>query len=289
MYKYLTVLLCFFVFIINGIKTEAQEKSFPDLVLSLLETSDKTENIYYPKKVNPELTAELAKKDVVKYLKTTFSDEHESAYFNDTIPVRYNNIKNKTIVCTDDYFEFETAKLGIIRINFRDILFEQIVHSTTPVFDFDHSCYMQIGKHRFGTCASPELDDAIFFLRDRFEQKMIEEQMKEFEKIAEEERKSPKQHEMTEQQRKLFIQGNAMVEAKQAPMAMKLYSKAVAIDPLSYPEGYYNMALVAGAIEKYRYAIFCMKKYVMLARDAEDLQSAKDKIYEWEALRDFNR
>lgn len=186
-----------------------------------------------------------------------------------------NWIKSRTVTVTDDYFEFETGREGVIRINFKDILLDEIVQS---------SCNLKIGVHNFGSCASPELPDALYFLRDRFEQKFINEQIKEFELIAVDFKKSPANHELTEEQRKYFIQGNVMLEAKQPVKMLLLYDKAFTIDPIAYPEGYYNMALIAGAIEKYRYAIFCMKKYLMVVPDTANIQASKDKIYEWEAL-----
>jgi hypothetical protein len=54
------------------------------------------------------------------------------------------------------------------------------------------------------------------------------------------------------------------------------------INPVAYPAGYYNLALVASLAQNYPYAIFCMKKYMMLMPNAEDVRDAQDKIYEWE-------
>jgi tetratricopeptide (TPR) repeat protein len=75
-----------------------------------------------------------------------------------------------------------------------------------------------------------------------------------------------------------------MLEAKNPRKAIDLYLKAYKINQLAYPEGYYNLALVAGMMKNYPYAILCMKKYLLLLPDAEDAQEAQDKIYSWEIL-----
>ena len=66
--------------------------------------------------------------------------------------------------------------------------------------------------------------------------------------------------------------------------ALIYYDKAFSLNPVSYPEGYYNYAIIAALAEKYELAILNMKKYLLLMPNAPDAVSAQDKIYEWEAL-----
>lgn len=60
--------------------------------------------------------------------------------------------------------------------------------------------------------------------------------------------------------------------------------KAVAVDPVSYPPAYFNLALLSAQIQQYQKAISYMKQYLTLVPDAKDARSAQDKIYEWELL-----
>jgi len=87
---------------------------------------------------------------------------------------------------------------------------------------------------------------------------------------------------VTEEQRKYIVQANALNEEKRYSEALELYKKAIEIHPTSYPSAYYNMALIAAQIQDYRYAIYNMKKYLMLTPSAEDARAAQDKIYIWE-------
>lgn len=87
---------------------------------------------------------------------------------------------------------------------------------------------------------------------------------------------------ITEEQRKFIVQANAANEEKKYTAALELYKKAMEINEFSYPQGYYNMAIIAAQINNYTYAIFYMKKYILLEPDAEDARKAQDKIYEWE-------
>lgn len=87
---------------------------------------------------------------------------------------------------------------------------------------------------------------------------------------------------ITEEQRKLIVQANYFNDKKDYPNALELFDQAMQLNPYSYPEAYYNMALIAAEMNSYFYAILNMKKYLLLMPDAEDARKAQDKIYEWE-------
>lgn len=89
---------------------------------------------------------------------------------------------------------------------------------------------------------------------------------------------------VSETQRKLFVQANALSQQKDYPAALEFYNKALEIDPLSYPNAYFNMALLEAQLNRFHSAITSMKKYLILEPDAGDARSAQDKIYEWELL-----
>jgi len=87
---------------------------------------------------------------------------------------------------------------------------------------------------------------------------------------------------ISEEQRKLIVQANVANDDKKYDSALDLYRKAIKIDEFSYTQAYYNMALIAEAENDFQYAIFSMKKYLLLVPDASDACVAQDKIYAWE-------
>jgi tetratricopeptide (TPR) repeat protein len=89
---------------------------------------------------------------------------------------------------------------------------------------------------------------------------------------------------IAEEQRKYFLQANALNENKDYQSAIQYYDKAFAVNPVSYPAGYYNLALISSLAGNYNYAILNMKKYLLLLPNAPDAREAQDKIYGWEAL-----
>lgn len=87
---------------------------------------------------------------------------------------------------------------------------------------------------------------------------------------------------VTEEQRKCIVQANSMNEKKDYTNAIQLYRKVIEINPTSYPAAYFNLALISALTRDYRYAIYNMRKYLLLVPDAPDARAAQDKIYEWE-------
>lgn len=87
---------------------------------------------------------------------------------------------------------------------------------------------------------------------------------------------------ITEEQRKLIVQANYFNDKKDYPNALEFYDQAMQLNSYSYPEAYYNMALIAAEMKTYSYAILNMRKYLLLMPEAEDARKAQDKIYEWE-------
>lgn len=101
-------------------------------------------------------------------------------------------------------------------------------------------------------------------------------------KFKEEFLKSGTSKNITEEQRKYIVQANTANEAKDYGNAMILYRKAIDVNKFSYPDAYFNMALIAAQAGAYYQAIYAMKIYLILKPDAEDARKAQDKIYEWE-------
>jgi tetratricopeptide (TPR) repeat protein len=87
---------------------------------------------------------------------------------------------------------------------------------------------------------------------------------------------------VTEEQRKLVVQANALNEQRDYLGAIALYLKALDLDLVSYPGAYFNLALLSAQVKRYNAAITYMKQYLLLVPEAPDARSAQDKIYEWE-------
>jgi tetratricopeptide (TPR) repeat protein len=240
-------------------------------------------NVYIPSTIKPELTVESAKKIIYTELDKwiyPIPNLKEPAYYDDSLKKEGYRIKDP-IVVKDDYFEFNTTTAGNIRIDFADILFDEIV-LTTPFKD-DVTCRLKINRHNFRSCHN-EFADALFYMRYHFSKQYFKEQAEAFKQIALAYQKMTEKPEISEEQRKYFIQGNAMAEAMQVTKGIEFYNKAIAINPVAYPAGYYNLACMATLIDNYPLAVCSMKKYLMLMPDADDAREAQDKIYEWEAF-----
>ncbi len=109
-----------------------------------------------------------------------------------------------------------------------------------------------------------------------------EKQLALFESKAAEYRALAVKPQVSEEQRKLIVQANALNQQKDYTGAIRLYLKALDLAPVSYPGAYFNLALLSAQVKRYNAAITYMKQYLLLVPDAPDARSARDKIYEWE-------
>jgi tetratricopeptide (TPR) repeat protein len=89
---------------------------------------------------------------------------------------------------------------------------------------------------------------------------------------------------VSEEQRKFIVQANLFSQQKNYVKAIELYTKVIDIDPVAYPAGYSNLALLCAQVNNFSAAISYMKKYLLLEPEASDARGAQDKIYEWEAM-----
>jgi tetratricopeptide (TPR) repeat protein len=89
---------------------------------------------------------------------------------------------------------------------------------------------------------------------------------------------------VSEEQRKYIVQANVLNDRKEYAKAIDLYLKVVAVDPVSYPEAYFNLALLSAQMQRFKPAIAYMKQYLLLVPEAKDARSGQDKIYEWELM-----
>lgn len=86
---------------------------------------------------------------------------------------------------------------------------------------------------------------------------------------------------MPEEARKHRILAEEAYQEKNLLKAESEYLKALEIFPC-WPEGQFNLALIASEQKSYRTAILHMKEYLALAPDASDARAAKDKMIIWQ-------
>jgi len=139
------------------------------------------------------------------------------------------------------------------------------------------------------TGSLPELKkaaDNLYFIQKSLENltEKLNKELALFELIAAKYRALSVKPQITEEQRRLIVQANAYTQKQDYAGAIDRYNKTLEFNPTSYPEAYFNLALLHEQQRLYTFAITYMKKYLMLIPDASDARSAQDKIYEWETM-----
>ena len=199
------------------------------------------------------------------------------------------NVKNGEV--TDDFIRFtsgnENRYKDTVTIYYKDIVNYQISYYVKIADNGFYMPYVDVKDHLL-TCGGKETADLLFYMQQLYARKHYEQDLVNFKLLASGYQKLPQKPAISAEQRKLIVQGNLMNDKLNYGDAIIYYDKAMAIDPVSYPAGYYNFALIAAMAERYELAILNMKKYLLLLPDAEDAEAAQDKIYEWEALSNRN-
>jgi len=131
--------------------------------------------------------------------------------------------------------------------------------------------------------AAEKFADNLFFIQQTLK-KQHDERRVLFESKAAQYRALAIKPPVSEEQRRLIVQANALNQRKDYNGAIDLYLKAVDLDPVSYPGAYFNLALLSAQLQRFNMAIAYMKQYLLLLPEAPDARSAQDKIYEWEFL-----
>jgi len=107
-----------------------------------------------------------------------------------------------------------------------------------------------------------------------------------FKPVAASYRSMDEKPELSENQRKMIIQANLYREKEQFIEAIKSLNAVQDENPISYPQGYANLAFLFERMNSYHDAILNMKKYLLLEPFADDVRQSQDKIYEWELILD---
>jgi tetratricopeptide (TPR) repeat protein len=205
------------------------------------------------------------------------------------------------ILVLDDKIEFKLKNRNII-IYFIDIIDDEITAKGTNTISAENaytSCYVELLLNNFvfsfegplwlrkQACSRFEemkkYADDFYFIQYHLKQNLYKSQLALFDSIAAQYRELKVKPPVSEEQRRYIVQANYLNENKKYDQALETYLKATEINQTTYPTAYFNMALISALNNNFQYAIFNMKKYLILSPDAEDARSAQDKIYEWEA------
>ncbi len=250
--------------------------------------AENIDNPYIPTKINKEYTLETTKEKLILAFK-----KYVNYYWTSKVPA-YRNLntnytfkKTANAKITDDYISFtaEDPKNAIdtVHIYYKDVVNRQIIYYVKIADNGFYMPYVQIAEHLI-TCGGKDMADYIFYMQHRYALKFYQEDLERFKIIAADYQKLAVKPEINEEQRKLLVQGNSMNDKMFYDHAINYYDQAIAINPVSSPNSYYNYALIAAVAEKYELAILNLKKYLLLLPEAEDARAVQDKIYEWEAL-----
>ncbi|HKI76997.1 MAG TPA: tetratricopeptide repeat protein [Ignavibacteriaceae bacterium] len=226
-------------------------------------------------------------------------------YSNDGTMAHFRNLENNVKI-ENNCLVFNFKELGVRSVNLINNSFE-IIFDTNG--DDAHENHIWVGKvlkisNPYYYTKNGDKDDEeivsaneqnyeLFDLFKKYQKEYIEEndkqliekrlkELEEFRILSQNFRELTEKPSITEEQRKFLVQANVRNDEKKYTEALALYEKALKINPFTYPSAYYNMALISAQLKKYKYAIFNMRKYLMLVPEAEDARKGQDKIYEWE-------
>jgi hypothetical protein len=127
------------------------------------------------------------------------------------------------------------------------------------------------------------LVDDFYFIKTQTAAEANDKELARFNSVVEKYRELAAKPQPSEEQRKYIVQANAAAQTKDYNQAIDHYQQVLKISETSYPEAYFNLALLYGQESLFGNAILNMKKYLVLKPDASDARAAQDKIYEWEA------
>jgi tetratricopeptide (TPR) repeat protein len=241
---------------------------------------------YIPNHIDPAMNDAVYVKSRIQIMMRKYvieRGEGNPSYKNEVTSFSLKSIHNAEV--TDDYIRFTSGKKNdykdTVTIYFKDVLNSRIEYFTP--FRNGETCFTKIGCHKF-CCCIREFPDLLYYMQYNYGKKYSIEELQRFKQAADNYQTLTLKPDMSEEQRKYIVQANALNDNKDYTGAIQYYDKALALNPLSYPAGYYNLALIAGLAGNYNYAILNMKKYLLLLPNAPDAREAQDKIYGWEVF-----
>lgn len=236
--------------------------------------------VYYYPKLNKETQSfEILKNNLSNVLKSV-------GQVYDVKNKKEINAKDiKEIKVLDDRIEVEARS----KKNNLTLYFSKLIDSTMIFYTYQNSWHYvyfpSLVNFAFSDINNAQvLADNIYAIQYPLIDKRRDSLINIFKPLAEKYHSLKHNISVPENQRKLFIQADNLSQQKKYFDAIKMYNKAVQLDNTSFPSAYSNLALLYAKANFFDYAILCMKKYLMLVPEADDVRGAKDKIYVWEGL-----
>lgn len=127
------------------------------------------------------------------------------------------------------------------------------------------------------------LADDLYFIKRQTIKESVGSELTRFASLVEKNKGQASKQPVSEEQRKFIVQANAATQTKEYLQALGYFKQALQINEISFPDAYFNMALIFAQTRQFDQAILSMKKYLLVLPDSPDARSAQDKIYEWEA------
>lgn len=255
---------------------------------------------YHPKLPPGVMTLDAAIEDLATLLKTPIiyieygetdykvhaQDEEAKARLKE----RIRHLSYESVIIDNEKVSIKARSIPVYRdridIPIYPLFYEDLLESNIVV---DHDSIklpsrVKLNFWRYEQAAKVErIADDLFFIQQALK-KQQDERLALFESKAAQYRGLKVKPSISEEQRRYVVQANAFNQQKNYARAIELFNKAIEVDPVSYPGAYFNMALLNAQLGKFNKAIFTMKQYLQLVPDAPDARSARDKIYEWEAM-----
>jgi tetratricopeptide (TPR) repeat protein len=118
------------------------------------------------------------------------------------------------------------------------------------------------------------LVDDFYFIKTQTAAEANDKELARFNSVVEKYRELAAKPQPSEEQRKYIVQANAAAQTKDYNQAIDHYQQVLKISETSYPEAYFNLALLYGQESLFDNAILNMKKYLVLKPDASDARAA---------------
>ena len=241
-----------------------------------------------------------AKTDIENLIMTNkirVDEKVSTTVFNYLYPIEKVEIKLDTIIIIAKSSKYKVNFAGEAKVITKNDASQFKTYKTSIFFNYAeyYPKSVKLGNLLFNELKFGEGEnlkkfaDDIVILRDHYPSekeknlnaKKIDSLLIEFSKRVAKFQSTNQESSISEEQRACIVQANLLYDQKQYSKVIELYEKAININPTSYPALYYNLGLIYALAENYQYAIFNMKKYLILDPNAEDARIAQDKINEW--------
>jgi len=260
---------------------------------------DTTAAVYYPAPPQGVTTVAAAEKELTLLLREVYAITYDATpkFPNYRVLKDFVERSKPDLSMATKLYYFEGDRIMMILVNGISVSDSKLSLPILPVFFEEMVGFpikltenhielpnrVTITFPRSETGKAQRAADLLFFIQQNIAS-YNQEKFAEFEKKAVEYRALRVKPPVSEEQRKLIVQANAMNQQREYTRAIDLYLKAIGLDPVAYPAAYFNLALLSAQVSRFNSAIVYMKQYLLLETDSKDTRSAQDKIYEWELM-----